>query len=305
MNILILGNANDAHATHVHDALAQRGVNPSYWDTAQFPTLSNLSWDLSTETGQINLPNGTDLSTELCLETIHSVYWRTFSGIKVPNLPDREQQRIAFYDAMSLMRSVLQLDTIHWVNSWNAYQFHQEKPRQLYAIQKLGVKIPATLISNQATQVIEFVRSHPKTIFKPVYGGAHTEFITAELLEPERLSLSLKISPITLQDYIPGTNIRSYVIANAVYSAEIRSEALDFRSDETTTLIPVTLPARIEQQCLAIAQTLGLEWTAIDWRLDPTGEYIFLEANPSPMFLYFEKQTGFPITQQLIQLLIQ
>ncbi len=56
--------------------------------------------------------------------------------------------------------------------------------------------------------------------------------------------------------------------------------------------------------CLAIAKAFMLEWTAIDWRLQPKGEYIFLEANPSPMFLYFEQQTGFPITQALIQLLI-
>jgi hypothetical protein len=30
----------------------------------------------------------------------------------------------------------------------------------------------------------------------------------------------------------------------------------------------------------------------------------FLEANPSPMFLHFEEKTGFPITQQLVKLLM-
>lgn len=46
-----------------------------------------------------------------------------------------------------------------------------------------------------------------------------------------------------------------------------------------------------------------LEWTAIDWRHQLTGEYVFLEANPSPMFVYFEKQTGFLITEALVQFL--
>lgn len=301
MNILIMGQAHDDHAAHLYDALTQIGANPIYWDTAQFPTRSQLSLNINSLAGQIDLSDGTELS----IETIHSVFWRTFSGVNVPNLLDRDQQRMAFYDAMSLMRSVLQLDSIHWVNSWNAYQFHQEKPRQLHAVQTLGVKIPATLISNQATKIIEFARSHPKTIFKPVYGGAHTGLVTAELLELERLNLSLKIAPITLQEYIPGTNIRSYVIANTVYSAEIRSESLDFRTDDAASILPVTLPTQVEQHSIAIARRLGLEWTAIDWRRDLNGEYIFLEANPSPMFLYFEQQTGFPITQQLIQLLIQ
>jgi glutathione synthase/RimK-type ligase-like ATP-grasp enzyme len=47
-----------------------------------------------------------------------------------------------------------------------------------------------------------------------------------------------------------------------------------------------------------------LEWTAIDWRVKPTGEYVFLEANPSPMFIHFERQTGFPITEKLVNLLM-
>jgi glutathione synthase/RimK-type ligase-like ATP-grasp enzyme len=114
----------------------------------------------------------------------------------------------------------------------------------------------------------------------------------------------LKLSPITIQAYISGTNIRSYVIGDSVYSAEIRSDGVDFRTDESANLIPVEIPKYVHQQCLAIKQALMLQWTAIDWRLQPTGEYIFLEANPSPMFIHFENQTGFPIAQELVRLLM-
>lgn len=61
-------------------------------------------------------------------------------------------------------------------------------------------------------------------------------------------------------------------------------------------------PLELQQKCREIAASLYLEWTAIDWRLAPTGEYVFLEANPSPMFIYFEQQTRFPITQELVKL---
>lgn len=108
----------------------------------------------------------------------------------------------------------------------------------------------------------------------------------------------------TIQEYIPGTNIRSYVIAGSVYSAEIRTHAVDFQEDLEAELIPIKLPASVQQQCLAITKAFLLEWTAIDWRLSPWGEYVFLEANPSPMFLHFEEKTGFPITQQLVKLLM-
>jgi glutathione synthase/RimK-type ligase-like ATP-grasp enzyme len=142
-----------------------------------------------------------------------------------------------------------------------------------------------------------------QTIFKPVYGGAHAKLVTEEHLECDRLNLALSISPVTIQEYIPGTNVRSYVIGDSVYSAEIRSQALDFREDANAELIKIDVPESVRQQCLAIAEAFMLEWTAIDWRVKPTGEYVFLEANPSPMFIHFERQTGFPITQKLVNLL--
>jgi glutathione synthase/RimK-type ligase-like ATP-grasp enzyme len=42
----------------------------------------------------------------------------------------------------------------------------------------------------------------------------------------------------------------------------------------------------------------------IDFRLTPTGTYVFLEANPSPMFKGFEKYTGLPLTEALSSLLL-
>ena len=300
MNILILGNAEDAHASHLKQALTQAGATVDYLDTSLFPTQLRMSWQPDTGVGYLTLPGDRKLN----FLDIHSVFWRNFSGVNVPSLNDPSQQRIAVNDSMSAMRSLIQACPARWINSWQAYQFHQEKPLQLTKAKQIGVKIPATLIGNDPAQVIEFVKSQEKAIFKPVYGGAHTQLITEEHLDHQRLSLALRLSPVTIQEYIPGTNIRSYAIAGRVYSAEIRSNSLDFRQDSEAELIPVELPQAVQQQCLAITQALMLEWTAIDWRLSPQGEYVFLEANPSPMFLHFERQTGFPITQELVRLLM-
>ena len=297
MHILILGNAADAHAVHLKNVLEQDGTTVDYWDTRLFPTQMQLSWQPDTRMGRLTLPGGRSLE----IRQIHSVFWRSFLGVSVPTLKDPHPHQIAVNDAIGTLRSLLQIDSIHWVNSWKAYQFHQEKPQQLSRVKQLGVAIPATLISNSPADVIEFVRHHPHAIFKPVYGGAHTQRVTQEHLAPERLSLTLRLSPVTFQAYISGTNIRTYVIGETVYAAEIRSPSLDFREDLEAMLLPVVLPDSIKQQCLEIARALWLEWTAIDWRLTEAGEYVFLEANPSPMFLHFEQQTGFPITQQLVQ----
>ena len=301
MNILILGDAEDSHAAHLYSALTQAGITVDYLDTRLFPQQLSLSWQPNTEVGCITLPEGKKLS----FESIHSVFWRNLGGVTVPALNNLQQQRIAYNDVVSTLRSLIQACPARWINSWQAYEFHKEKPLQLRQVKKLGVTIPATLISNDPQVIIEFAHSQTKVIFKPVYGGAHAEFITDFHLEPQRLQLALSISPITLQEYIPGTNIRTYVIAETIYAAEIRSQALDFREDLQAELIAIELPASVQKQCLEIARSLMLKWTAIDWRRTPTGEYIFLEANPSPMFLHFERQTGFAITQQLVKLLTE
>ncbi len=300
MNILILGNASDAHAAHLKNALTQAGAAVDYLDTYLFPTQLQMSWEPNSQRGYLKLSP----ERQLELRDIKSVFWRTIRGVGTPSLEDSHQQEIAFNDSMSAMRSLIKACPARWVNSWEAYQFHKEKPLQLSQVQLLGVKIPATAITNDPQKAIEFAKSHQRVIFKPVYGGAHTQILTDSHLDPKRLNLALSLSPVTLQEYIRGTNIRSYVIAEEVYSAEIRSQSLDFREDDEAEVIPVELPQSVQQQCLAIAKALLLEWTAIDWRLSPQGEYVFLEANPSPMFLYFEQQTGFPITGKLVQLLM-
>jgi glutathione synthase/RimK-type ligase-like ATP-grasp enzyme len=300
MNILILGNSEDAHVAHMYEVLTRSGATVDYLDTRLFPTQLRMSWQPDSCLGSLTLAGGRKLS----LLDIKSVFWRTISSVYVPSLKDTEKQTIAYRDSMSALRTLIQACPAKWVNSWQAYQFHQEKPLQLRAVQQIGVRIPATLISNDPNEVIEFTRSQERAIFKPVCGGAHTQFVTEAHLETQRLNKVLSLSPVTIQEYIPGTNIRTYVIGESVYSAEIRSGSLDFREDLEAELIPVELPDSIQQQSIAIAKTLRLEWTAIDWRLSPQEEYVFLEANPSPMFLYFERQTHFPITEQLVKLLV-
>lgn len=300
MNILILGSAEDAHAAWIEKALLKTGATVNYLDTRLFPSQLQLSWQPDSQVGSITLPDGSQFS----FTEIQSIFWRQLGAVSIPHLGDPHQQRIALNDSMSALRSLLQALPVRWINSWQAYEFHREKPLQLRAVKQLGATIPETLISNDPQQVTAFARSQLQTIFKPVYGGAHTQFVTEDHLQPERLKAALRLSPIAIQEYIPGTNIRSYAIADSVYSAEIRSPALDFRADIEAELIPIELPEAVKQQCLAIAKTLKLAWTGIDWRLTPTGDYIFLEANPSPMFIHFERKTGFPITQQLVKLLI-
>lgn len=301
MNILVMGEQEDPHAQKILKVLLQRGVKALLMSTGEFPQRLQISWHPNLVEGALCFPCGKSIK----FGDIHAVYWRSLSQPNLVDLHDGYQQLLAQQDSMSVLRTFLNGTPARWVNAWAAYDFHKEKPLQLARVGALGVNIPKSLVSNSVQQIQAFCQLLPSAIYKPVYGGSHTEFLTDELLETSRLAQVLSISPVTIQEYIAGTNIRCYVIGDKVFSAEIRSDSVDFREDGQAQILPLTLPPDVEAHCLLIRRELGLAWTAIDWRRHASGDYYFLEANPSPMFIHFEDVTGFPIADTLVDLLIK
>jgi len=50
---------------------------------------------------------------------------------------------------------------------------------------------------------------------------------------------------------------------------------------------------------------LGLEYGAIDMRVTPDGEYVFLKVNPAGQFLYVENSAGLPIADAMADHLLK
>ncbi len=300
MTVIILGPASDDHATHMVRQLSQRGADVVQLDAASFPGVTTIAFDPADGRGEIGLPGGRMLD----FDAVRSVYWRSYDGVGAADLPDHEQDYVAANDARSLFESVLIGLPTHWVNGWHAVQLHQTKPVQLAMVADLGVDIPRSIITNAAETLLRFAKANPRSIFKPVQGGAHTQRLTAAQLTPENLS-NLKFAPVSVQEEIPGTNIRAFVAGDTVIACEIATDAVDFRDDEEQRVTPHTLSSDHEEMCRVIARTLELEWTGIDFRLAPDGRYVFLEANPSPMFIGFEALSGLPLTSALADLLLE
>ncbi len=149
--------------------------------------------------------------------------------------------------------------------------------------------------------IAAFVQAHDRVILSRLR-GAHAKIVTPEYLEPQRLKLAC-----ASHDYPSGvcssTNIRTYAIGDRVYSAEIKTGKSIFAMTAKLKLSLWKHHQKSFSQSIAIARALDLEWTAIDWRKLAMVATIFLEANPSPMFIYFENQTGYPITRELMRLL--
>jgi hypothetical protein len=299
MAIFILGGDDDEHAVHMLGHLRHRGADAVLLDSRWFPASLSLSFDPRSGHGAFGLPGGRDIP----LDAVEAVYWRVYHGAWTPELPHPGQGFIAQNDARGLFESVLLRLPTRWVNGWNAFQLHQTKPAQLAIVAELDMAVPATLVTNDRTRLAAFAQAHPSLIFKPVQGGAHARRLTPAHLDPANLE-SLAVAPVTLQEEVPGTNVRAFVAGERVMACEIATDRLDYRDDPAPQIVPHELPEATKASCLAAAAALDLVWTGIDFRLTPEGRYVFLEANPSPMFLGFEERTGLPLTESLAELLL-
>lgn len=291
--ILLMGAKDDAQILSVAAQLDAMQQSYAVFDSSAFPQHNTIGYQPESGNMLLKMADQT-----LALTDVKAMYWRNYiAPVHGTN------NAIAAKDSVSLLKSLLNELGDKAKNSAAAVNFHQEKPRQLAAVARLGVRIPATYVGNDADAVRAFCEQHQDVIFKPVTGGDYAQKLTAEHLADEHLQRSLRQAPVTLQRFIKGTNIRSYVIGDQVFSAEIQSEHTDFRTDGDIRLKVIELPEQIRQQALAIKAVLGLAWTGIDWRRDEQGDYFFLEANPSPMFANFELYTGLPVARHLAQLL--
>lgn len=298
MTILILTDPDDEHAGHVRRELETQGESVRFLNSAEFPEKLRISYDPAANAGWFTFPD----EGRVNFEDVVSVYWRAYGGIEPVPLPDEEQSHVARNDSRSLFESLLVRLKTRWVNGWDGFQLHQTKPAALSRVAGLGVPVPETVLTNDPDGVIAFIDRHSHCIFKPVQGGAHTRRLGLQHLTDENLD-NLRFGPVTLQEEIVGTDVRVFVAGERVAACEVRTEAVDFRDDPEPEIVAIDLPTDIAEQSVQIARTLHLLWTGIDYRRAEDGRYVFLEANPSPMFLGFEQRSGLPLTAMLIALL--
>jgi glutathione synthase/RimK-type ligase-like ATP-grasp enzyme len=189
------------------------------------------------------------------------------------------------------------------VNPVESFDLHYLKPYQLALLRKYSIPVPPTLVTNDPEEVKAFQAQIGELVYKPVAGGAGCKKLAPEDLTQEKMAL-LRNAPVLFQQYIPGKNIRAYVIGDKVVSsAIIHTDAVDYREDEQG-IEKVQLPDDVIQMCIRAMKICGMKFTGIDLKLTPAGNFVLIECNPSPMFIGFQKRTGDPIDEAFAQFLI-
>jgi glutathione synthase/RimK-type ligase-like ATP-grasp enzyme len=288
--IIIIGSEEEFHSRYVFEKIQEKNIEVHYFDSRKYPV---LNWSANGENDYIILDD-----KKLFTKDIQGLYWRWYYGIT------NCRTDIIFREKTSALESFLTgLEPISY-NSLQAVELHRKKAVQSKLMENNGIRIPKTLITNDKNAVEEFyLNNNKQVIYKPVRGGAYTKKLKEK--DFDRLDTLINC-PTQFQEFIDGVDIRVYAFdSGEVFGGEIIAETIDFRADDNSKINKVKLPKKVQKDCLKVMKLLGLKYSGIDIRLNKDGEYVFIEANPAPMFYHFENMTKYPITETLIQNLIK
>ena len=301
--VMVVGTEDDVQSMYMKKKLEAKGVYAPLFDTLKYPTQILTTYSDNSPIDGYFQEN--KQSPKIPLEDIISVYRRWSKGVKAPKEEDPLLAEVVYWNIESAVGTFFRCLDCLWVNKQEATDLHKYKGYQLKLLQKSGIRIPETIFTNDPDEFIHFCETiKTEVIFKPVRGWAHTEKVTPELLNKETLA-TLANSPVTLQECIDGTDLRIYVIKDEIFAMEIQTDALDFREDKQAKRVPIKLPTDVEEDCYTIAKLLDYTFTGIDMRRTPQGEYVVFEGNPTPVFMYDEETSGYPISDKLIDVLLK
>lgn len=190
-------------------------------------------------------------------------------------------------------------------------EFQDRKPWQLDLYKRSDLQTPDTIFTNDPDELRSFYDAHERVIYKPVTRGGAPHELTDDDLTQERLA-KLATAPIQLQEYIPGEDIRIYVLNGEVIGAmRYESEQFSFKIDlkngegDNIDIHATTISEDIANTVTRAAQQAGLIFTAADVRRQSDGTYSLLELNETPRFAAAHDHTDLDIAGSLAKFLLK
>ena len=305
MTVLIFSTIEDPHAHVVMAALKSRDIKVELLDLSEFPTRLSLSMEF--DDGAHRLVLNRLGGGQLDLSTIHSVWWRRPQSFQLPaTITDPVHRRFALSEATTAFSGLYQSLDAFWMNDPVRDDAAHHKPWQLALAQQIGLPIPPTLMTSDPEEARDFWSRHEGNVIYKQFRALPDAWRETRRLRTEEAAFAenIRLTPVIFQRYVEAVaDVRVTVVGDELYaaSADARNAEypIDFRFNEDLTWEPHTLPQNVERALHQLMRRLGLEYGAIDLRLTPEGQYVFLEINPAGQFLWIELVTGQKISEAL------
>ena len=301
----ILSLRDDLHALAVKSKIEQRHhARCHIFAGKELATLGGLSWS-----GDADAPSVLrDLDGELVEPSGLDAIWYRRLGRQqlIPEAADPKYT--AEIDAAcwtALQGHLLTEFRGCWVSDPEATELAGNKLVQLRAARRAGLRIPATLVSQDPARIRQFCSAHPGAIIKPVRTRgdlAVTAVVSAELLANDDV---LRLVPSIYQENIPGTrHLRITMFGNHCHAAMIEAQELDWRLDVSVPFSVYQPSAQLRTALHGILRSLGLVMGIFDLKLTPDNDVVFFEVNPQGQFLFVEGLCGLPLADAFTDYLV-
>jgi hypothetical protein len=218
---------------------------------------------------------------------------------------------------MALLGMLGAVDAPTWMNDpWLAARA-EVKATQLRAAARAGLRVPRTLISDDATAIRAFVEEVGdgvvcKGLGDPIVwetgdsaGFLYTSHVTEDALTD--LGDRTPVPAIYQERLIPVAEYRITVVGDRVFPARIRVDldAVDWRRRLTggVAFESVTLAPELEAAVRDTVAGLGLRFAAVDL-LETADAISLLDVNPSGAYGWLERRLDLPITDAICDQLL-
>lgn len=302
--ILVAGGIADKVTELVCARLDACGYPYRLFDLGRYPAGYGLTmrWADDTRSGFFAGPDW-----RLEIEAISGAYVR-FLGpegrVPASGLPEAQARELQLEADTALMFALDDLPCAV-VNRMGGGMSNNSKPHQAQLIARAGLQVPPTLVTTDPAAVAAFRAEHGELIYKSA-SGVRSIVRRLDAGHAARLSL-LRNGPAQFQAFIPGCNVRVHTVGEQLFATRVRSEATDYRyasrEGASVEMEPAELPAEVAAACRRVARDLGLLHAGIDLKETPDGAWYCFEVNPCPGFVYYERNTGQPISLALAELL--
>ncbi len=301
--VLVLTHRFDPTADTVVDELNHRGVQLFRCDAAEFPERLHVSAELvdSEWTGPMHTPN-----RGLELEDITGIYYRRPTAFVFhPGLSDNERRWAATQARLGFGGLLASLD--RWLNHPHSIGYAEYKPVQLRQAAKSGLLVPRTLLTSNPEAARAFVADVGQAVCKPFgavgicddtgFRQVFATIVTADQCCDPNIARTMHL----FQQWVPKDHeVRLTVIDDHFFAARIDTTSdaghLDWRSDyESLSYTAIGTPDIVRSRVVALLDALGLRFAALDFVVDPDGQWWFLECNPNGQWAWIEHETGLPI----------
>jgi glutathione synthase/RimK-type ligase-like ATP-grasp enzyme len=297
--ILIVSFLDNDHVERVREHLRAPAV---VVDTSWFPASLGLDarFGAREESLRFTLPDGEKLD----LVEVGAVWYRRLRPLGLhDDLVDETARLFAWSESNEALLGVWYALDCFWMNPPTADEVAQRKVRQLQVARRVGLSIPETLVTNQPAVARDFVERHgPGQVIRKAFRNIAQAPRETTLVREEDLTMidAVRYAPVIFQRYVPvELDLRVTVVEDDVFAAAIRSGP-DYQADyrlglASATVTAYELPHDVAARLLDLMKALRLSFGAIDMRVTPDGEHVFLEVNPAGEYLFISERTGQPI----------